>query len=538
MNRNIFIKKKSPPPPPPPPRRNSAAAGITWKGEVKMTFTVPARLWCILLCCLFLIGFLAVPVQSQPSRLTNPTGSDIDACGLPTTWAQFNASATVTTFNMSADCTLSDSNVGSGAFLYFAGGLTYTINGNGHSISIPDDTWALYAQTAGTVLNLNNVTISGGNGTGTPVTADNGATLNVRNVTFSGNTSNGPAVIVSAGAGTGGATAGTIENAQFLNNTIQGTADSGTGVLVATGSSSNISITNATFRGNSSLRESIMRASNEGTITGSGIVFDNNQSRTTVHATSTRARITLRDVQFLNNTQATSTETQGRGSAVTVGPEAAVTLTNVVFRGNQNADAHTSVTASVRSRLSPALVTLRDCVTFEGNVQADGATPANLFDAYNREPDDNPLNPQPYDTLIRTGRCGDGGGKSKKKEAAPPTAIPTARPAYGASYVALQTATGMTFEATYGLDSGVHFRQLDGAGIGVQSIIDAGYLAALDVYGYVEQGVEVCFPQLGRVIFLDARTMPRAIVPLESTVRNGMTCVSISSPGSLVLLPN
>ena len=96
----------------------------------------------------------------------------------------------------------------------------------------------------------------------------------------------------------------------------------------------------------------------------------------------------------------------------------------------------------------------------------------------------------------------------------------------------------MTFEATYGLDSGVHFRQLDGAGIGVQSIIDAGPLAALDVYGYVEQGVEVCFPQIGRVIFLDARTMPRAITSLPATVRDGMTCVWLNSPGSLVLLPN
>ena len=95
----------------------------------------------------------------------------------------------------------------------------------------------------------------------------------------------------------------------------------------------------------------------------------------------------------------------------------------------------------------------------------------------------------------------------------------------------------MTFEAAYGLDSGVHFRQLDGGGIGVQSIIDAGPLAALDVYGYVEQGVEVCFPQIGRVVFLDARTMPRAITSLPATARDGMTCVYLNSPGSLVLLP-
>ena len=127
--------------------------------------------------------------------------------------------------------------------------------------------------------------------------------------------------------------------------------------------------------------------------------------------------------------------------------------------------------------------------------------------------------------------------KKKKKEEVRPTLTATPRPRYAASYTALQTATGMTFEATYGLDSGVHFRQLDGAGIGIQSIIDAGYLAALDVYGYVEQGVEVCFPQAGRVIFLDARTIPRAITTLPATARDGMTCVYLNSPGSLVLLP-
>ena len=132
------------------------------------------------------------------------------------------------------------------------------------------------------------------------------------------------------------------------------------------------------------------------------------------------------------------------------------------------------------------------------------------------------------------------GPRTSKKKKDPPRPTPTAtpRPAYAASYVALQTETGMTFEATYGLESGVHFRQLDGGGIGIQSIIDAGPLAALDVYGYVEQGVEVCFPQIGRVVFLDARTMPRAIVALEATIKDGMTCVHLNSPGSLVLMPN
>ena len=50
-------------------------------------------------------------------------------------------------------------------------------------------------------------------------------------------------------------------------------------------------------------------------------------------------------------------------------------------------------------------------------------------------------------------------------------------------------------------------------------------------------GVEICFPHIGRVIFLDAAAIPRAITPLASTIVNGQTCVSINRAGSLVLLP-
>ena len=124
----------------------------------------------------------------------------------------------------------------------------------------------------------------------------------------------------------------------------------------------------------------------------------------------------------------------------------------------------------------------------------------------------------------------------KKKEKVP-TATPTPRP-LAVTCPALSQATGIAVSATYGLTSGIQCQRLNGAGIGVQSIIDAGFIDAVDIWGYVVQGVEVCFPQAGRILFLDARTIPRAITPLESTVVNGMTCASISSPGSLVLMPN
>lgn len=91
--------------------------------------------------------------------------------------------------------------------------------------------------------------------------------------------------------------------------------------------------------------------------------------------------------------------------------------------------------------------------------------------------------------------------------------------------------------ATYGHHSGVQCRQLDGSGIGVQSIIDAGFIAAVDVWGYVEQGVEICFPQLGSITFLDASTSPRAVSAMDSYSRGNSTCTHLTRPGTVVLMP-
>ncbi len=463
--------------------------------------------------------------------MLNPTTAELDACGLPTTWAQFDGDATVTTFNMTADCAFSSSNVGSGAFLYFFAG-EFTINGNGHSIIGPSSTWTLYAQNNGTVLNLNNVTIRGNGGTNAVVAAQ-GARLNARRVTFRDNTTTGATLNFTASEGD-------LENVQFSKNTAIGAASP----IVLGSNNATVVLTNGTFTENTADGSMILMQT-AASFSGSGITFSDNESNSVIVAEVLNTRVTLRNVQFLNNRQTSHPEQ--RGSAVTSREQALVTINNGIFRGNRNVAGSTDVIASFGATGSEGRVELQGCVTFAGNVQSDGSTAANDYGAY----DNNgavSLTGLITDsrTSGRTGGCPEVVGfvswlrsKKKPKEAAPePTATSTPRPAYGASYVALQTATGMTFEATYGLDSGVHFRQLDGTGIGVQSIIDAGYLAALDVYGYVEQGVEVCFPQIGRVLFLDARTMPRAIVPLEATVRDGMTCVTLNSPGSLVLLPN
>ena len=285
-------------------------------------------------------------------------------------------------------------------------------------------------------------------------------------------------------------------------------------------SNTTLNLNNVTITGSGG--QNTVHVASGATLNASRVIFQENTNTSSPLFVAAGAQAHLDDVQFLNNTSGLSAIIIASASG------SSVVITNAVFRNN-------TAPVNVVEARDGAAVRLEGCIAFENNVQTGGSTPASNTGTIgvgvtltNNSVSSGPvclaLTPQP---------------KKKKKEKVP-TAMPTStpRPQIAATHVALQAATGATFGATFGLDSGVHFRQLDGAGIGVQSIIDAGYLEAFDVWGYVEQGVEVCFPQVGRVVFLDANTSPRAIVPLTSTVANGKTCVSINSPGSLVLLPN
>ena len=91
--------------------------------------------------------------------------------------------------------------------------------------------------------------------------------------------------------------------------------------------------------------------------------------------------------------------------------------------------------------------------------------------------------------------------------------------------------------ATYGLASGVQCTQLDGAGIGIQSLVDAGFISAINLWGYVEQGVEICFPQLGSLVFIDTAITPRTVSALDAYRKGNSSCAHLMRPGTVVLLP-
>ena len=419
-------------------------------------FTTSVRVRNVLLRCLFLIGFLAVPVQGQvvtvtptpsptpsptpePTVIANPAAGNLAACGLPAGYFFLSSGAPVTTFTMTADCTAADSYGSDPAYLVSNSG-TFTINGGGHRI-IGATNHNIIRIVGSAVLTLNNIIFDNtGNSDEYLIQVQGGATLNLNNVIFRNNASLGVRLLD-----------GEIHfrNVQFLNN------------------------------------------------------------RQTQAATG-----------FIHILASDTTER--------------ITIENALFQGNRGAN---HVIVNDRGSLE-----FSGCLIFADNFRADGTTPSNNYDSTSTSDTSTSSCPTsfitPTPTPTATPTPTPVPRKKKAEKAAAPTATATARPQIAATHVALQASTGATFRAAFGLDSGVHFRQLDGAGIGIQSIIDAGYLEAFDVYGYVEQGVEVCFPQIGRVVFLDARAMPRSIVALASTVVNGQTCVSINSPGSLVLLPN
>ncbi len=83
---------------------------------------------------------------------------------------------------------------------------------------------------------------------------------------------------------------------------------------------------------------------------------------------------------------------------------------------------------------------------------------------------------------------------------------------------------------------GAQGQRVDAQGVGNQAIIDQGLLDAIDMWGYITPGIEVCFAQHGRMMLLDAAYSPRQAIPLAAYQRDGMTCASIDRAGTVVLL--
>ena len=116
-----------------------------------------------------------------------------------------------------------------------------------------------------------------------------------------------------------------------------------------------------------------------------------------------------------------------------------------------------------------------------------------------------------------------------------PRPKPTAGPPVYTGY--LRWHEGYRFWAQYGLESRIQFQRMTRAGIGIQWVLDLGYHDAIDIWGNADQPYAVCFPQSGRVIFLDAAFSPRRVYEIESFIGgDGFNCAPGDRPGTLVLV--
>ena len=98
-----------------------------------------------------------------------------------------------------------------------------------------------------------------------------------------------------------------------------------------------------------------------------------------------------------------------------------------------------------------------------------------------------------------------------------------------------EALTGATVTLNPG--SGAECQKVDAVGIGNQSVVDAGFIDAVDIWSYVGPGVQICFPHIGSLVFLDAATAPRTLSTMQSYSSGGMTCASVDRPGTVVLMP-
>ena len=90
--------------------------------------------------------------------------------------------------------------------------------------------------------------------------------------------------------------------------------------------------------------------------------------------------------------------------------------------------------------------------------------------------------------------------------------------------------------AELGLNSGIVFQRFDHYAVGNQEVADMGILDVVDVWGQANQRYEVCFPQSGKVVFLDASTSPRSLVRVEDFQRDGYSCATMTRAGTMVLV--
>lgn len=118
-------------------------------------------------------------------------------------------------------------------------------------------------------------------------------------------------------------------------------------------------------------------------------------------------------------------------------------------------------------------------------------------------------------------------------------AQPTTEPAQPPTAVSSTCASMPADIALFGYLSGTACKILDASGVGNRTVIEYGFISAVDVFGDLSTPVTACFGQnTGIIILLDAANSPRNIVPLRARLEYGMICADVDRAGTVVLMPD
>ena len=83
---------------------------------------------------------------------------------------------------------------------------------------------------------------------------------------------------------------------------------------------------------------------------------------------------------------------------------------------------------------------------------------------------------------------------------------------------------------------GLQAKRVGPRAVGIKEIVDAGIIAAVNLWGVDDAESEVCIPGSGRMIFKDTATTSHQVSTADSYQRDGSTCVQITGPGTVIML--
>ncbi len=375
------------------------------------------------------------------------------------------------------------------------------------------------------MLELNGVTIRGsraarGGGIGNDATV-NGSSVTIENSTISGNTASEHG----GGIYAVGIAQSSITYSAVFNNRVTGAGGKGGG-LYYTGIG--FTIQNSTFYGN--------RASQ-----GGAVFFRGSEGFSLVQATFTRN---------------TATATDG-GGGLRHESTGDVIIEHVLLAGNTNGDCTQSANANYASgRFKESLVRTGNCnsnginiITGDPRLEASprGRPPYFRLLAGSAALDVGPCPTAYGDTDDQRGvqrpvggacdygawegrgvESGSGNGSSSSGKARVVPRVPMARTCMDLM---------LTGIVVMNRSAGTACQRVDAAGIGIASVVEAGFIDAVDVWGWITPNTQVCFTRSGGAFrFLDAATSPRAVSSLAAFSNGGMVCTTIDSAGTVVLV--